>query len=138
MDNIKKEISNYIQMNYIKLTNDNEINNRIKEIRKAVKLNQANFGKELFISQDTVSLLETGKQKPTERQLLDICLKFDINIEWLMFGNGEMYLDVLKELQINDEIKKITNDLYSLDEEDREAIKILIKKMKSNISQKES
>lgn len=125
-------------MNYIKLTNDNEINNRIKEIRKAVKLNQANFGKELFISQDTVSLLETGKQKPTERQLLDICLKFDINIEWLMFGNGEMYLDVLKELQINDEIKKITNDLYSLDEEDREAIKILIKKMKSNISQKES
>lgn len=142
MDETKKEILNYIKKNYTNMTNDNKnkVNIRIKEIRKNLKLNQVNFGKELFISQDTVSLLETGKQKPTERQLLDICLKFDINIEWLMFGIGEIYLDILKELQIDEEIKKITNDLYSLDEKDREVIKQLIKNIKEKIdnNQKES
>ncbi|MCX0390777.1 helix-turn-helix domain-containing protein [Clostridium perfringens] len=140
MDNLKNEILNYIENNYDEMINklDNEINNRIKAIRKSLKLSQSNFGKSLFISQDTVSLLERGKQNPTERQILDICEKFNVNEEWLMFGKGEMFRDVLKELDLHKDIKQTTNDLYSLDEEDREMIKDLIRSMKSKYEKRES
>lgn len=140
MDNLKNEILNYIENNYDEMINklDNEINNRIKAVRKSLKLSQSNFGKSLFISQDTVSLLERGKQNPTERQILDICEKFNVNEEWLMFGKGEMFRDVLKELDLHKDIKQTTNDLYSLDEEDREMIKDLIRSMKSKYEKRES
>lgn len=140
MDNLKNEILNYIENNYDEMINklDNEINNRIKNVRKTLKLSQANFGKSLFISQDTVSLLERNKQNPTERQIADICEKFDVNVEWLMFGKGEMFRDVLKELDLHKDIKQTTNDLYSLDEEDREMIKDLIRAMKSKYEKRES
>lgn len=140
VDNLKNEILNYIENNYDEMINklDNEINNRIKAVRKSLKLSQSNFGKSLFISQDTVSLLERGKQNPTERQILDICEKFNVNEEWLMFGKGEMFRDVLKELDLHKDIKQTTNDLYSLDEEDREMIKDLIRSMKSKYEKRES
>lgn len=140
MDNLKNEILNYIENNYDEMISklDNEINNRIKAVRKSLKLSQSNFGKSLFISQDTVSLLERGKQNPTERQILDICEKFNVNEEWLMFGKGEMFRDVLKELDLHKDIKQTTNDLYSLDEEDREMIKDLIRSMKSKYEKRES
>lgn len=140
MDNFEKEILTFIENNYNEMINqiNNEINNRIKEIRKSLKLSQANFGKSLFISQDSVSLLERGKQNPTERQIADICYKFDVNVEWLMFGKGEMYRDVLKDLDLHKDIKQTTNDLYSLDEDDREMIKDLIKSIKLRYEKRES
>lgn len=129
---IEKQIEE-INKYYDSILNFNEIADRINEIRKERKLSQETFGKLLFVSQDTISMIERGKRVPTLRLLVDICKEFSINWQWLILGEGEKYIDVLEELEITKEIKDITNDLYSLDEEDRETIKLLIKSIKSKI-----
>lgn len=146
MDNIIETIDTIIEKQieeinkyYSSVVNFNEVAYRINEIRKERKLSQETFGKLLFVSQDIISMIERRKRVPTLRLLVDICKKFSINWQWLILGEGEKYIDVLEELELNQEIKDITNDLYSLDEEDREAIKTLIKNIKSKIkNQKES
>ena len=129
---IEKQIEE-INKYYNSILNFNEVADRINEIRKERKLSQETFGKLLFVSQDTISMIEREKRVPTLRLLVDICKEFSINWQWLILGKGEKYIDVLEELEITKEIKDITNDLYSLDEEDRETIKLLIKSIKSKI-----
>lgn len=111
------------------------INDRLKELRKKEKLSQKVFGEKIFLSQDQISLLEKGKRNLTDRSINDICREFSVNKEWLTTGLGDMYLDCLKDLNVEKEIKEITNMLFELDEEDREAITnmiSLLKKKKEN------
>lgn len=107
-----------------------ELNERLKELRKNENLSQKEFGKKIFLSQDQISLLEKGKRNLTERTVNDICREYSVNKEWLVNGTGDMYLDCLKDLNIEKEIKDITNMLFELDEEDRDAITNMITLLK--------
>lgn len=49
---------------------------RIKEIRLENNLSQANFGKILGLSQDTISLWETGKSLPCVLDIIKIIETF--------------------------------------------------------------
>lgn len=106
------------------------INDRLKELRKKEKLSQKAFGEKIFLSQDQISLLEKGKRNLTDRSINDICREFSINKEWLIDGCGDMYLGCLKDLDVEKEIKEITNMLFELDEEEREAITNMISLLK--------
>ncbi len=71
------------------------MNERIKLIRKNAKLNQEDFGKRIGITKSSVSLLESGKNNPSEQTVQLICSEFEINKEWLLYGDGgieNMYL----------------------------------------------
>ena len=61
---------------------------RIKEIRNEASLSQEEFAKRLNISRGQVACYETGRRCLSNRTILDICDKFDINEEWLRTGNG--------------------------------------------------
>lgn len=67
------------------------MNNRILTIRKNCKLTQDAFAEKLNISKNFVWMLEKGERDPSDRTILDICKKFNINEEWLRTGQGEMY-----------------------------------------------
>ena len=107
------------------------INTRLKELRKKEKLSQKVFGEKIFLSQDQISLLEQGKRNLTDRSINDICREFSVNKEWLIDGKGEIYLDCLKDLDIEKEVKEITNMLFELDEDAREAITNMITLLKN-------
>lgn len=64
---------------------------RIKELRKALDLNQTEFGNRIGIKQGTVTGYETGNRMPTDAVLLSICREFDVNETWLRTGEGEMF-----------------------------------------------
>ncbi len=72
----------------------------------------------------------------TERSINDICREFEVNEEWLRSGKGEIYKDCLADLEIDDDVKEITNKLYELEQEDRDAIlkmiELLQRKTNSN------
>lgn len=72
---------------------------RLKEIRKELNLSQKDFGAKLNLSPDMISLLEKGKRNFTERVISDICREFDVNREWLETGNGDMFIDILSEME---------------------------------------
>lgn len=102
------------------------IGDRIKKLRQLEKLSQRAFGEKIFLSQDQISLLEKNKRVVTDRVIHSICSIYKVNEEWLRNEVGEIYTDCLKDLEINEEIKRVTNLLYELDKEDIDAITNMI------------
>ena len=69
------------------------MNERIKALRKELKLNQAEFGKKIGLSQRAVSEIEVGSNGLTQRNFDAICKTFGVNPEWLRDGVGEMFVE---------------------------------------------
>ena len=64
------------------------MNERIKSIRQRNKLSQEAFGERLGITKSSVSLLESGKNNPSEQTIMLICREFFVNEVWLRTGEG--------------------------------------------------
>ena len=60
------------------------ISNRIKEIRKENHLSQSEFGKILAVSQDNVSLWETGKSFPSVQHIILISQIFKVSADYIL------------------------------------------------------
>lgn len=69
------------------------MNSRIKEVREAKGLSQADFAEMLNLKRNSISLIEVGKRNPSDRTIIDICNTFNISEEWLRTGKGEMFIE---------------------------------------------
>ena len=67
------------------------MNERIKEIRKALSLTLEEFGKELGVTRSAIGHIENGIRNITEQMILSICREFNVNENWLRYGEGEMF-----------------------------------------------
>lgn len=66
------------------------MNERIKLLRKELKLTQAEFGKSLGISDAAISKIESGINMPAENTLKLICATYHVEYLWLTEGIGPM------------------------------------------------
>ncbi|MDE7463680.1 MAG: helix-turn-helix domain-containing protein [Clostridiales bacterium] len=57
---------------------------RIKSVRADNKLTQAQLGERLSVSQDTVSLWETGKSLPPAEYIIALCKMFSVSADYLL------------------------------------------------------
>ncbi|EGT5044473.1 TPA: helix-turn-helix domain-containing protein [Clostridioides difficile] len=116
---------------------EKNIKDRIKEIREDAGLSQKDFGSKVKLSRSQISCYEKGIRDATDRSIKDICREFDVNENWLRFGEGEKYsinekdsllAEVLAEITISDNIpiKEIIIKLCELDEEYLDLINKLI------------
>lgn len=69
------------------------MNERLKELRKTLKLSQDAFGERIGMSGGGISLLEMGKRNITEQNVKSICREFGVSYKWLTDGIGEMFID---------------------------------------------
>jgi transcriptional regulator with XRE-family HTH domain len=67
------------------------MHNRIRQIRKALKMNQRTFGEYIGLTQTTLSVLEKGKGPIIEKNVKLICSTFHVNERWFRTGEGEMF-----------------------------------------------
>lgn len=67
------------------------IQERVKQIRKMLKLNQSDFGAKIGIGQGAVTDIEREKVGLSARNFDAICSAFNVNPEWLRDGKGEMF-----------------------------------------------
>lgn len=67
------------------------MNERIKQLRKALGLSGEKFGEPLGIQRAAVSNLENGRSKLTDQAILAICHIYNVNEERLRTGNGQMF-----------------------------------------------
>lgn len=67
------------------------MNTRIKELRNYLNLSQKDFGNNIGLQHSSLSDIERGKAPVTERTIIAICSKFNVNEEWLKTGKGEMF-----------------------------------------------
>ena len=69
----------------------NFINTQIKALRKAKKLNQAEFGECIGLKTSAVSKMEQEGSTVTEQNIQMICQRFNVRRAWLVDGEGEMF-----------------------------------------------
>lgn len=108
------------------------INERFIELRKACNKNQSDFAKVLGLSRSGVTAIETGQRKVTDKHLIMLSNwdEYNVNIDWLRTGNGEMFLpsetDVLEkirqEYRLTDQQFKFVSNFLRLPENEKEII----------------
>lgn len=69
------------------------INQRIKELRKSLKLNQNEFGDKIGLKNSAISKMEQEGSTVIDQNIRLICDTFHIREEWLRTGDGEMRSD---------------------------------------------
>ncbi|GHT80349.1 hypothetical protein FACS1894130_11450 [Spirochaetia bacterium] len=70
---------------------EDSINQRIKQVREALELNQRNFAKMLSLSHSYIAGVETDARKVNGRLIKLIVSEFGVNETWLTTGEGEMF-----------------------------------------------
>lgn len=80
------------------------MNERIRALRKHLKISQDAFGKRIGISGASVSRLESGENEPSQQTVSFICKEFDVSEDWLRYGAGAMY--ERKESAVDKLVKK--------------------------------
>ena len=87
---------------------------RIRAIRKAQKLTQAEFGRRVGVKGNTVTNYEIGLRAPSEAVLRSICREFNVSELWLRTGEGEMTV----QRSAGEEVSAFVGDALSRGEED--------------------
>lgn len=85
------------------------MNTRIFNLRKSLNLTQKEFGETIGMSHGSLSDIERGVAPVTERTIIAICSKFNVNEEWLRSGEGDMFVIENKKF---DEFFSIYNNLH--------------------------
>jgi transcriptional regulator with XRE-family HTH domain len=67
------------------------IHDRLKQIRKTLKLSIREFSKEIYFSHSLYGQVEYGNREPTDRIIQLICSRFNVNKDWIRTGEGEMF-----------------------------------------------
>lgn len=81
------------------------MNDRIKELRKSLGLNQAEFGAKVGISNTAVSKWESGENAVPDSAILNICREFGVNETWLRTGAGDMHRAKSREAELGELIR---------------------------------
>lgn len=108
------------------------MNDRIKQVRIFLQMNQSEFGDKIGIGQAGISAIEKGIRGVTERNIQLICEKFNVNEEWIRSGVGEMFIDVPEE----DEYFKAATLISK--EDDKDAMEAIIKYWKLDQASKKA
>lgn len=74
------------------LSADMDFQQRLKAIIKVLNLSQRDFATRIGISGPAVTEILQGKYKPNYDFLVKLVTEFKINIYYLMFGEGEMFM----------------------------------------------
>ncbi|MCL1813317.1 MAG: helix-turn-helix domain-containing protein [Treponema sp.] len=69
------------------------VNQRIRKLRKELKLTQNEFSSVITISSGQLACIETEKRVVNDRTIKLICDSFKINGEWLRTGKGEIFVE---------------------------------------------
>lgn len=86
---------------------------RIRELRKALKLTLDRFGERVGVKKSALSQIENGKSGVTDQMIKSICREFDVSETWIRTGEGEMFPPVDRRT----EIAKLTRQLLNEEED---------------------
>lgn len=87
---------------------------RIKILRKELRLTQQLFADRIGIARGNVAAYEVGKNAPSDAVISLICREFNVNETWLRTGEGEMF----EELDPDDELMQWAGRVLASDTDD--------------------
>ena len=114
----------------------NNLDKRIRELRKSLNLTMEQFGEKIGVSKSTISNIENGNRNATEHMVKSICREFNIDYGWLTTGAGEMFVDSDEDflarvdailVDENEDRRNMIKTLLYASDEDIEAVSRLVK-----------
>lgn len=117
---------------------------RLKKLRKTLDLTQQEFADKLKVPRNTIGGYEVGKSNPSDAAVNNICNIFNVNEDWLRTGNGEMFIELTRNEQIENFVgdtlkseedsfkKKFISMLAALDESDWEVLQKMVELLQQN------
>ncbi len=121
------------------------MNERLKKLRKALNLNQVDFGSKLSLTGSAISRYESGVNAMSDSIILLICREFNVNEEWLRHGTGEMFVQ-----KSNDLISKLSEEYHlglygqqlletymQLSDADKRAVERFVMQLTANVQKAE-
>lgn len=117
------------------------VNERIKALRKELKMSQDVFAEKLGLTKNYISLVENGNRNLSEQSIKVLCSILNVNEEWLRTGNGKMLKSRTREqeigafvnevMELNDDSfeKKLVGALARLEPKDWECLESIAKKL---------
>lgn len=121
------------------------MNERLKLLRKTLKLNQVDFGSKLSLTGSAISRYESGVNAMADNIVLLICREFNVNEEWLRYGTGEMFsqqsTDLVEQLtqQYNLGLygQQLLTTYLQLSDADKRAVERFVSQLTANVQQTE-
>ena len=93
---------------------------RLKKIRQALNISQGEFGEIFGISKQFVSLIENDKTYLNNDKLVKLLLDYNVNLNYLLGGIGEMFNANAKQFEQEHEVfTQIVHDLINKELEAR-------------------
>ncbi len=83
------------------------MNERIKALRLALGLSQDEFGRRLGVTRGAITNIELNKVEPKPLFVNLICREFNVSLEWLETGEGEMF----RSVSVNTELSQLVGEL---------------------------
>ena len=110
---------------------------RVNEVRKSLGLTLEKFGEKLGVTKTTISRIEKGVNNLTDQMAISICREYNVNYDYLMYGEGEMFDDLPQttvdelcaQYDLNDFDKALVEMYVSLPAGSRERIKEYMKQL---------
>ena len=110
---------------------------RVNEIRKELNLTLEKFGEKLGVTKVAISNIEKGNRNLTDQMAKSICREYNVNYDWLIYGEGEMFDNlpqtIVDELcvqfDLNDFDRALVEMYVSLPAGSRERIKEYMKQL---------
>ena len=84
---------------------------RIKELRKSLKMTQQEFADRLNIQRGSIASYETGRISPSNATISLICKELNVSEDWLRNGEGDMYIPITRDEEIASFIGSVQADV---------------------------
>ena len=121
------------------------MNERLKQLRKALKLHQVDFGAKLSLTGSAISRYESGVNAMADNIVLLICREFDVNEEWLRYGTGSMFsqknMDLIEQLSDKYDLglygRQLLETYLELSDSDKRAVERFVANLTANVEKAE-
>lgn len=80
----------------------NKLKDRLKKLRKTLDLTQQAFADRIGMKQNTIAQYEMGRTIPSDAIIFSICREFNVNENWLRTGEGDMFMEMSRDEQIEE------------------------------------
>ena len=118
------------------------MNERIKELRKALGLTLEEFGAKIGMGKSSVSKIEKGLNGTTDQTIRSICREFKVSEDWLRTGEGDMFdqeqpsilARLSSEYKLTAREQSVVAAFLELDEADRAAIMRYVDRLVEKLS----
>ena len=102
------------------------IGKRIKQIRKELNLTMEAFGKQIGVTRNSISMIESEKNNPSDQSIRSICREFGIREEWLRTGQEPMRAEQSRF----DELESFVADLKTQNPDFRHRLLTILAKLR--------